>query len=179
MKSLQVPRSRRMAVAATALLGLALAGCAHASPGVVAYVGDDAIPQRAVDAAVAGVSSTLQEGQTVSAEAVVNAMIQGKLAEQIAADKRIAITDAERNAALQGSNLEGLVAVPAAKEIVYDLADQRIVSQKIGGEAAYLKEIQGRSVKLNPRYGVLDPAQKTIVTGQSGSLSQPAAEPTP
>jgi hypothetical protein len=168
-----------MAVAATALLGLALAGCAHASPGVVAYVGDDAITQSAVDAAVAGVSSTLQQGQTVSAEAVVNAMIQGKLAEQIAAEKQIAITDAERDAALQGSNLEGLVAVPGAREVVYDLADQRIVSQKIGGEDAYLKEIQRRSVTLNPRYGVLDPAQKTIVTGQSGSLSKPAGEPTP
>jgi hypothetical protein len=167
-----------MAVAATALLGLALAGCSHASPGVVAYVGDDAITQSAVDAAVAGVSSTLQQGQTVSAEAVVNAMIQGKLAEQIAAEKQIAITDAERDAALQGSNLEGLVAVPAAREVVYDLADQRIVSQKIGGDA-YLKEIQRRSVTLNPRFGVLDPAQKTIVTGQSGSLSKPAAEPTP
>jgi hypothetical protein len=167
-----------MAAAATALLGLALAGCSHASPGVVAYVGDDAITQSAVDAAVAGVSSTLQQGQTVSAEAVVNAMIQGKLAEQIAAEKQIAITDAERDAALQGSNLEGLVAVPAAREVVYDLADQRIVSQKIGGDA-YLKEIQRRSVTLNPRFGVLDPAQKTIVTGQSGSLSKPAAEPTP
>jgi parvulin-like peptidyl-prolyl isomerase len=178
MKSLPVPRSRRMAAAATALLGLALAGCSHASPGVVAYVGDDAITQSAVDAAVAGVSSTLQQGQTVSAEAVVNAMIQGKLAEQIAAEKQIAITDAERDAALQGSNLEGLVAVPAAREVVYDLADQRIVSQKIGGDA-YLKEIQRRSVTLNPRFGVLDPAQKTIVTGQSGSLSKPAAEPTP
>jgi hypothetical protein len=144
----------------------------------VAYVGDDAITQSAVDAAVAGVSSTLQQGQTVSAEAVVNAMIQGKLAEQIAAEKQIAITDAERDAALQGSNLEGLVAVPAAREVVYDLADQRIVSQKIGGDA-YLKEIQRRSVTLNPRFGVLDPAQKTIVTGQSGSLSKPAAEPTP
>jgi hypothetical protein len=179
MKFLPVPRTRWTAAAATALLGAVLAGCAHANPGVVAYVGDEAIPQSAVDAAVAGVSSTLQEGQTVSAEAVVNAMIQGKLAEQIAADKQITISDGDRDAALRGSPLEPLVAVPAAREVVYDLADQRIVSQKIGGDQAYLKEIQGRSVTLNPRYGVLDPAQKTIVTGESGSLSRPAGEPTP
>jgi parvulin-like peptidyl-prolyl isomerase len=178
MKSLPVPRSRRAVVTATALLGLALAGCAQASPGVVAYVGDDAITQRTVDAAVAGVSSTLQEGQTVSAEAVVNAMIQGKLSEQIAAEQQIAITDADRDAVLRGSNLEPLVAVPDAKEVVYDLADQQIVSQKIGAEA-YLREVGRRSVKLNPRYGVLDPAQKTIISGQSGSLSQPVPGPTP
>jgi hypothetical protein len=178
MKSLPVPRSRRMVVAATALLGLALAGCAQASPGVVAYVGDDAISQTTLDTAVAGLSSTLQEGQTVSAEAVVNAMIQGKLSEQIAAEQQIAITDADRDSVLKGSNLEGLVAVPEAKEVAYDVADQQIVSQKIGAEA-YLKEIGRRSVKLNPRYGVLDPAQKTIVSGQSGSLSQPVAGSAP
>jgi hypothetical protein len=30
-------------------------------------------------------------------------------------------------------------------------------------------------VTLNPRYGVLDPEQKIVVTGRSGSLSEPAA----
>jgi hypothetical protein len=178
MKSLPVSRSRRVAMAATALLGLALAGCAHASPGVVAYVGDDTITQSTLDTAVVALSSTLQEGQTVSAQAVVNAMIQGKLSEQIAAEQKIAITDADRDAALQGSNLEALVAVPGAKEVAYDLADQQIVAKKIGAES-YLKEIERRPVKLNPRYGVLDPAQKTIVSGQSGSLSSPVAGTTP
>jgi hypothetical protein len=160
------------------LLGLALAGCAEASPGVVAYVGDDTISQTSLDRAVSGLSSTLEEGQTVSSEAVVNAMIQGELSEQIAADQKIAITDADRDAVLAGSELAPLVAVTDAKPVVYDVADQQIVAQKIGAEA-YLAEVQRRSVKLNPRYGVLDPAQKIIVTGQSGSLSRPAAGATP
>ena len=179
MTSFPVPRSRRAAVTAAVLLGLALTGCGNASPGVVAYVGDDAITQTSLDRAVAGLSSTLQEGQTVSSEAVVNAMIQGQLSEQIAADQKIAITDADRDAVLKGSPLEPLVSVPDAKAVAYDVADQQIVAQKIGGEQAYLAEIKGRPVKLNPRYGVLDPDQKLVITGQSGSLSQPAQEPVP
>jgi hypothetical protein len=178
MTSLPLPRSRRAAVVAAALLALALTGCGHASPGVVAYVGEDSISQREVESAVAGVSSTLQENQTVSSQAVVNAMIQGKLAEQIAADHTIPITDAQRDAQLKGTELEALVAVPEAKQVVYDLADQRIVAQQLGAEA-FLKEIQRRSVTLNPRYGVLDPTQKLILSGQSSSLSTPAAGATP
>ena len=178
MKSLPLPRSRRTAVAAGALLALALAGCGQASPGVVAYVGDQTISQSAVEQAVAGLSSTLQEGQTVSSEAVVNAMIQGTIAEQIAAQQQIPLTDADRDAVLQASELAPLVAIPAAKPIAYDVADQQIVAQQVGPEA-YLQQVQQLPVKLNPRYGVLDPGQKLIVTGQSGSLSQPAAGETP
>jgi len=162
--------------AAAVLLGLALAGCADASPGVVAYVGDDRITQSQLDAAVTGISSALEEGQTVSSEAVVNAMIQGQLAQQIAAEQQIPLTDAARDAVLEGSSLEPLAGVEGAKPVVYDVADSQLVAQKLGAEA-YLAEIQRRPVKLNPRYGVLDPAQKTIVTGQSGSLSQPADAP--
>ena len=178
MKSLPVPRTRRAAVAAVALLGLALAGCGNASPAVVAYVGDEAISQSSLESAVAGVSSTLQEGQTVSSQAVVNAMIHGALAEQIAARENITITDADRDAVLQATELAPLVAIPAAKPIAYDVADQQIVAQQVGSDA-YLEQVQQLPVKLNPRYGVLDPGQKLIVTGQSGSLSQPAAGATP
>ena len=178
MKSLPVPPTRRAAVAAVALLGLALAGCGNASPAVVAYVGDEAISQSSVESAVAGVSSTLEQGQTVSSDAVVNAMIHGALSEQIAARENITITDADRDAVLQASELAPLVAIPAAKPIAYDVADQQIVAQQVGPEA-YLEQVQQLPVKLNPRYGVLDPGQKLIVTGQSGSLSQPAAGETP
>ena len=176
MTSLPLPRPRRVVAAAAVLLGLALAGCADASPGVVAYVGDDRITQSQLDAAVTGLSSALEEGQTVSSEAVVNAMIQGQLAQQIAAEQQIPLTDAARDAVLEGSNLEPLAGVEGARPVVYDVADSQLVAQKLGAEA-YRAEIQRRPVKLNPRYGVLDPAQKTIVTGQSGSLSQPADAP--
>lgn len=178
MKSLRVRRARTAVTASTALLGLALAGCGNASPGVVAYIGDEALTQGAVDSAVAGVTSTLQEGQQVSTSAVVSAMIQGAIAEQLASEQNLPITDADRDAVLKGSNLEPLVAVPEARPVAYDLADSEIVSQKLGAEA-YLARVKDVPVTLNPRYGVLDPAQKVVVTGQSGSLSVPAEGPTP
>lgn len=173
MKSLLVPRLRRAAVAAGVLLGLAVTGCANAEPGVVAYVGDERITQAQLEDAVTGLGSTLEAGQTVSSEAVVNALIQGKIAERIAAAQNIPLTDAARNAVLKGSTLEPLVNVPAAREVAYDVADSQIVSQQVGAEA-YLADVQASDVTLNPRYGVLDPAQKTIVSGQTGSLSEPA-----
>jgi hypothetical protein len=165
-----------------ALLGvvalLALAGCANAEPGVVAYVGETRITQAQLDRAVAGVSSTLDEGQQVSREAVVNAMIHGALAEQIAADRNISVTDTERENLIRRSALADLLAVPDAKPIAFDVADQQIVAQQVGAEA-YLTEVRERPVTLNPRFGVLDPTRKLIIPGRTGSLAEPASAPTP
>jgi hypothetical protein len=160
---------------------LALAGCANAEPSVVAYVGSDRITQDRFDRAVAGVSSTLQEGQQVSRDAVVNAMIHGALAEQIAADNQIQVTDGQRDEFLQTTELAVLLDNADARELAYDIADQQLVSQQVGAEA-YVAAVRDSSVTLNPRFGVLDPAQKLITSvEQTGSLSEPAplAAPSP
>jgi SurA N-terminal domain len=157
---------------------LALAGCANAEPGVVAYVGQTRITEEELDRAVAGVSSTLAEGQQVNRDAVVNAMIHGELAEQIAADRNIGVTDSEREELIKTSNLAPLLAVPEARSIAFDVADQRIVGEKIGAEA-YLAEVRDRPVTLNPRFGVLEPTQKLIRSDQTGSLARPAPTPAP
>ncbi|GAA1835949.1 SurA N-terminal domain-containing protein [Microlunatus capsulatus] len=178
MKLLPAPRLRRAAAAALVLTATAaLTGCSGASPSVVAYVGGEKITQTQLEQAVDGLSTTLQEGQTVSSEAVVNAMIQGELAEQIAAEQGIALTDADREAVLAQSELAPLTKVPEAREVVNDVADSQIVAQKLGADA-FLAELAERDVTLNPRYGVLDPAQKTVVSGRTGSLSEPV-EPAP
>ena len=114
---------------------LALTACANAEPGVVAYVGETRITQQQLDRAVAGVSETLTEGQQVSRDAVVNAMIHGELAAQIAADRNISVTDAQREELIRTSGLAGLLAVPDARPIAYDVADQQIVAQKLCAEA--------------------------------------------
>ena len=170
------PRSVRALVAAAlaAVVVLLASGCAGASPSTVAYVGDERITQSQLDVALAGVQQTLEQGQQVSAEAVVNVMIAGQLADQIAARKGITIADAQRDKLLAGSNLAPLLEVPAAKPIAYDVADQQLVAAAVGSEA-YVKEMQAMSVELNPRFGVLDPASQSIVEGQSSSLSLPAA----
>jgi hypothetical protein len=141
-------------------------------------VGTSKITQQQLDDAVEGVSSILEEGQSVSNAAVVNAMIHGLIAEKVAAANKITITDSERNALIKNSNLAGLLEVPEGRLVAYDLADQEIVSGKIGSEA-YLAAVNEQQVTLNPRFGVLDPQQKTIITDQSASLAEPAPTQTP
>jgi hypothetical protein len=167
---------------AVALAGVAVTlfatGCANADPSVVAYVGTSKITQQQVDDAVEGVSTILQEGQTVSRAAIVNAMIHGLIAEQVAAANKITITDSQRDALIKNSNLAGLLQVPQGRPVAYDLADQQIVSGKVGSEA-YLAAISEEHVTLNPRFGVLDPKQKLIITDKSASLAEPAPGQTP
>lgn len=172
----RTPRSVRALVAAAlaAVVVLLASGCIGGSPSTAAYVGDDRITQTQLDVALDGVQQTLEQGQQVSAAAVLNVMIAGQIAEQIAERSDITVTDAQRDELLAGSNLAPLLEVPAARQIAYDAADQQIVSQAVGTEA-YLKDLQATYVDLNPRFGVLDPASKTIVEGQSSSLSLPPA----
>ena len=170
--------SRVTAVIGAIVIILCAASCAKADPSVVAYVDGSKITQQQVDDAVAGVSSILQEGQQVSPPAVVNAMIHGAIAEHLAAANKITITDGERDALIKNSNLAGLLNVPNGRPIAYDVADQQIVSNKLGSEA-YLAAVAKQPVTLNPRFGVLDPNQKTIIADKSSSLAKPMASPTP
>ena len=173
---------RRLRLAATAVAVVALgatAGCSNASPSVAAYVDGTTISSSQLDAAVAGVGQTVQEGQQVSPQAVLDALVHGVMADHIAAKNGVVVTDAERDAVLKGSNLEPLLPIPAAAAVAYDVADQQIVAQKVGAQP-YLQQVAQEKVTLNPRYGVLDEQQKLIITDQSGSLAKPASpSPTP
>lgn len=173
-------RRLRLAAASVAFVALGVtAGCANASPAVAAYVDGTAITSKQLDAAVAGVGATVEQGQQVSSQAVLDALIHGVIADRIAAKNDVVVTDAERDAVLQGSNLEPLLPIPAAAEVAYDVADQQIVAQKLGAQP-YLDQVAQQQVTVNPRYGVLDETQKLIITDQSGSLARPASpSPTP
>jgi hypothetical protein len=169
---------RAVVLAGVVLLTLLTAGCARQDPSVVAYVGNSEITQQQVDDAVEGVSSILQEGQSVSRSAIVNAMIHGLIAQDLAAANNIVITDSNRDTLIKNSNLAGLLNVPKGRPIAYDVADQQIVSQKLGSEA-YLAAVAKQPVTLNPRFGVLDPNQKTIITDKSAALAKPMPSPSP
>src|SRR4029450_6595158 len=101
---------RERAAARTAALGgvvlvtLFAAGCAKADPSGVADVGNSKITQQQGEDAVGGGSAVLEEGQTVSRAAVVNALIHGAIAEQIAAANKITITDGEPDAVINTRN---------------------------------------------------------------------------
>jgi hypothetical protein len=178
MRLLTYRGRRAVALIGVVVITLFAAGCAKAEPSVAAYVGDSKITQQQVDDAVEGVSAILQEGQSVSQAAVINAMIHGLIAEQVAVANKITITDGERDALIKDSNLAALLNVPKGRPVAYDVADQQIVSGKIGS-AKYLAAVTDHQVTLNPRFGVLDPNQKTIITDQSASLAEPAPTQTP
>ena len=176
-------RCRPGALRATGLVGavviiLLTASCAKAAPSVVAYVDGSTITQDQLDDALDGVSSILQEGQSVSSPAVVNVLIHGIIADKLAAANNITITDGDRDALIKNTNLAGLLNVPNGRPIAYDVADQQIVAGKLGSEA-YLAAVAKEPVTLNPRFGVLDPNQKTIINDKSASLAKPVATPTP
>jgi hypothetical protein len=178
MALLRIRQPRRAGVTGLVLVALTVCGCANAEPSVVAYVDDARITQQQVDDAVNAISGTLQEGQRVSSQGVVNAMIHGELAEQVAASQNIVINDSDRDEVLKGTNLAPLLPVEGARPVLDDIADEQIVASRMGQQ--YVTELGKINVTLNPRLGVLDPQQKTIIENQSSSLSSPApAGPTP
>lgn len=160
-------------IALVAVVLVAAAGCAGFRGGNVAYVGEVVISQDQLDSALGGVQQTLQEGQQVATNAVVNVMIHGAIAEQIAATNNVVVTDAQRDKVLATSNLAPLLKVPEAKSIAYDVATQQIVATTLGSKA-YLAAMEKIPVSLNPRFGVLNTTEKTIIDGLSSSLSRPA-----
>ena len=132
---------------------------------MVAYVGPTEITERQLDDAVAGVTSTLEEGQQVSREAVVNALIHGVLAEQIAAANKITVTDAERDQLLKDSRAgrpARRAGGPAGRLRRGRPADRRREARRPRPTSRRSSE---QPVTLNPRFGVLDPAAKLIVAG--------------
>lgn len=172
-----VRRVVRSALLSGAVLAvLAASGCARAEPGVVAYVGNRSISQQRLDDAVAGATEALG-GQPINTQAIVNVLIHGELSDLLAADHKIDLTDTARNTLIKGSNLAPLLNVPKAIPLAYDIADEQIVAKQLG--QSYLTEIAKVPVKLNPRFGVLDPADQTVVSDQSGSLAKALPTPEP
>jgi hypothetical protein len=166
-------RVRRLLAAGAVAAVVTTTGCAMQSPSVVAYVGNDRVTQTELNQAVDGITQTLQAGQTVATPAVVNALIHGEIAQQIADANNLTVTDAERDTFLKGSTLAPLLNVPEALPVAYAVADSQIVPAKVGTQA-YLNAVKDTQVELNPRFGQLDPTNKTIIDGSTGSLSTAA-----
>ena len=147
-RSRRTARSARFTarLAGLAVLALVASGCSGAEPGVVAYVGDTKITQDELNEAFAGVTATLPDQQIPQA-AVADALIQGAIADRIAAANKIVITDTDRDALLKGSNLAPLINDPRAKVVAYDAVDPALVARKLGA----------RRLRGGPYQGAGDP----------------------
>ncbi|MGI8456994.1 MAG: hypothetical protein ACR2LI_02610 [Propionibacteriaceae bacterium] len=175
-----VTRARALLAAAVCASTLALTGCAGGAPGVAAEVGDKRITESQVNRAYDGVQQAFGTQAQVNKQAVIDALIRGVICDGLAAQRNITITDAERDARLTGdASGEKLLAVAAAKGVAYDLADEQIIAEKLGADA-YTKQLATADVTVNPRYGTWTTVNgQTGLVAKPGSLSSPAATPTP
>jgi hypothetical protein len=155
---------RSIAVAGVLTGAAVLGGCAQ-SPGNAATVGGTAITRSAFDQAVSGAKQVSQ----LRPDQVLSVLIQGEVAAQVAQQRGITITDADRDKQLNPAVLK----IPDAHDLAYDLADVQIVSSKIG-QNAFGRELARADVTVNPRYGSWNPQKSLAVVPDSGSLSQVA-----
>lgn len=158
-------------LAAAAVSVLALAGCAQ-SPNTAATVDGvtitEATVQQASEAVMATYGVTPAEARTFA----VNRVIQGVLAERMARDNGITITEADRAKFVAGQpELAALASHPGGQAFADGWIGASVVARSLGSDAL-LTEIAKHQVVPNPRYGTWDPAIGALAG--TGSLSAEA-----
>lgn len=155
---------RMIAVAGVLSAAAVLGGCAQTGS-VVASVGNTTITQDQFTTTLSGAKQVSQ----LTSDQVLSAMIQGAVADQVARQRGIAISAADRDKQLNPNVLQ----VADAQQLAYDVADVQIVVGKIG-QQAFTKALATADVSVNPRFGSWDPKQSLAVVPGVGSLSQVA-----
>ena len=151
-----------IAVAGILTGAAALGGCAQ-SGATVASVGGTQITGDQFTTTLNGAKQVSQ----LTPDQVLSVMIQGEVANQVAQQRNIHISDADRDSQLNPD----VLAVADARELAYDLADVQIVSGSIGQDA-FGKALATASVTVNPRFGTWDPKKSLAVVPGTGSLSE-------
>lgn len=143
--------------------GVVLGGCAHA-PGDAATVEGTTISASDLDSAYHGAKKVSDQ---VTKDQAASILIQGTIANKVAHQDGIKLTNSRREKLLNSKMLDN----PKTKKFAYHLADVQLVSKKIG-EKKLAKKIVHADVSLNPRYGKWDPKKSVNVLPSSGSLSK-------
>lgn len=159
-------------MAAVAASALVLAGCAE-SPTVAATVDGVTVSERTVQQAADAVQAAFGAPAGEARTFAVNRVIQGVLAEKMAADNGITISASERADVLDTQPQLGMLAKqPGGQDLAEDWIDISIVAQALGQEKL-VAELGKHKVEVNPRYGSWD--VQTGATAGTGSLSAEAA----
>ncbi|MCE1174335.1 MAG: hypothetical protein LWW77_06970 [Propionibacteriales bacterium] len=161
-----------VAVLATAIL--ALTGCAKNSPNVAATVGTQEISLSQVDAIAKAVATkspdTPQWGNWRAA--VLQVMIQAKLAKQAQQLAGITISDVQRQQVYATNEFYAALAKdPVTAEFIADFVDTNLVLTDSKGQAAIGQVVSTVIVTVNPVFGQWD-STKAQLSGTSGSLSR-------
>lgn len=153
----------------TALIGgvlagaVVLGGCAQ-SPTTVAKVNGTVISKSDLNSAYGGAQQVTKQ---VTKDQVASALIQGTVANQIAEQRDIKLSQDRREKVLDPQ----LLNKSHARDFAFHLADVQIVGKKIG-EKKLAKQVSDADVSLNPRYGHWKPKKSVNVLPSSGSLSK-------
>lgn len=157
-------RARGLAPLIGAALAVAVLGGCAGSPTDVATVGNTSISRDQLDSSLAGARAV---GQQFSNDQLLSVLIQGEIADQVADQRGITITDSDRDKQLNPAVLK----VQQARDLAYDLADIQIVNEALG-EDEFKKVVTAADVEINPRYGSWKPSQALAVIPGTGSLSR-------
>lgn len=161
------------ALAAVTLGALALVSCAAQNPNDAAIVGNTQVRQADVDQTVAELLAATQAQPGQLRLAVVNTLINGQVAQQLASTNNVPLTDEARAEIVkQVPELVQLSQTEGGRRYVDNATDYVIVARKLGQDK-YLTECSRMQISVNPRYGswVPDACQ---LSGASGSLSRVA-----
>lgn len=164
----------RGALIAAALAGAVLtAGCSDQAPSTAAIVGTTTITEASLTQTTSAVETLIGQSSGAVRMSVLQYTMWGALADQISAAKGITISDADRDDAVTGLQLDELAANQPTRELALDAADFAALASQMS-EADFLAEVAKTDVVLNPRYGSWDPTQVTVtgLTGETGSLSK-------
>lgn len=168
----------RMMVAALATAGLlALAGCGG-NPQVAAYVGDVQVPQARVEAIAKVLADTSTDAYDTAGSfnaTVMQILVQGTLAGQVAKAKGITVSDAQRQTLYAQNELFAiLLKDPATTDFMRSYADTSIMLQDATALAAFKELMASTPIRVNPRFGTWDAEAGGLKEGGVGSLSDPA-----
>jgi hypothetical protein len=162
----------RRILAAAAVVALALTGCAH-SASDAAVVDGVVLPDSEIQAASAAAAPIAQQSAAALAASVVQAEVQGLIAQKIAAKHNVPLTDATRADVVSTSDtLKALLATTGGKTLGIRIADMSVVAAKVDTDV-FTQECSAVAVTLNPRYGTWAKELCGLESG-IGSLSKPA-----
>lgn len=157
------------ALLATAVM--VLAGCATGNPQVAAYVDGSPISQAQVDQ----VSQAIVEASTDPAATagdvsgvVLQIMIHGKIAEQVAAGEHYTVAASERQSLISANGLDGLAADPRTADFVTEFVDSSIILQNTDFQNAVAQAWATADVEVNPRFGTWNTQQNALEDGTAG-----------
>lgn len=170
----------RAARALMALLAgvLALTGCAEQNPSNAATVNGVVITEDRVDEVAQGLAvvNGTPDAPGEQRMTAASVLIRNEVGLQVGQAAGVTISEADHEAALTGSpQLTQLAAEPGLTSFIDDYITSELVRTQLG-ETDFAVEAAELDVIVNPRYGGWD-STLGVLTGESGSLSSPAATP--